>query len=302
VRTDTKMAVYSIRDLEKLTGIKKHTIRIWEQRYSIISPRRTDTNIRYYTDEELRHLFNVALLNRNGFKISKLATMSTEQVSSLVAGIVEQDNTANSQTEALTLAMLNFDEAAFERIFGMFEHDNGFERSIVELIYPFLERLNALWLNRSISPAHEKFITHLIRRKLSCAIDALPLTTHRDAPIFFLYLPDGESHELTLMFMNFLLRSRQHRVVYLGMGVTLSDLRDACGTLQPSYVFTMLDTPLIRQTVQHYLDNASLAVTSGQLLVTGSQVFTSAVRPPNNCRLLSGMADTLGFLDTLKRK
>jgi MerR family transcriptional regulator, light-induced transcriptional regulator len=297
------MAIYSIRDLEKLTGIKKHTIRIWEQRYGIIKPRRTDTNIRYYTDDELRHLFNVALLNRNGIKISKLATMPAEQVSAVVAGIMEQNNTPSSHTETLTLAMLNFDEATFERIFAMHQNDYGFEQTMTRLIYPFLERLNALWLNRSISPAHEKFITHLIRRKLSCAIDDLPFASNRDAPVFFLYLPEGESQELTLMFMNYILRNRHHRVVYLGMGVSLTDLRDACGTLEPSYVFTILDSPLVRQTVQHYVNNAALAISAGQLLVTGSQVFHSnTLQLPDNVRLLGGMTEALSFLDSIKRK
>jgi MerR family transcriptional regulator, light-induced transcriptional regulator len=303
VHTDTrKMAVYSIRDLEKLTGIKKHTIRIWEQRYRLIQPRRTDTNIRYYTDDELRLLFNVALLNRNGYKISKLASMPTEQIASLVAGIAEQQDNPNAQIDALTLAMLNLDEPGFERIFTTYEEDRGIEQTMIELVYPLLENLKALWITRSISPAHEKFVIHLIRRKMLRAIDQVPLTTQRDAHIFFLYLPEGESHELTLLFMHLILRSRQHRVVYLGTGISLTDLRDACGTLPPHFVFTILDTPLMRNSVQHYLDHASTAIQQGQLLVTGSQVFLNPVKPSNNLTVLSGLPDTLTFLDTLKKR
>lgn len=295
------MAIYSIRDLEKLTGIKKHTIRIWEQRYRIISPRRTDTNIRYYTDEDLRLLFNVALLNRNGYKISKLAKMQPQEIASVVSNISEQNNSQSGQIDTLTLAMLNLDEATFERIFHNHTHEFGFESTMAELIYPLLENLKALWITRSVSPAHEKFISHLIRRKLQRAIDECELNTSRDAQIFFLYLPEGEAQELTLLFMHYLLRSRHHRVVYLGSGTSLSDLRDACGALRPDYVFTILDGPLARQSVQQYLDNAGQTVAGSQLLITGAQLFLNPVRMPDNARVLNGLPDTLAFLSTLKR-
>ena len=296
------MSVYSIRDLEKLTGIKKHTIRIWEQRYRIITPRRTDTNIRYYTDDELRLLFNVALLNRNGYKISKLAKMQPEEIAGVVSGIAEQPSNPNKQIDSLTLAMLNLDEYAFERIFVAHADEFGFENTMVQLVYPLLENLKSLWITRSVSPAHEKFVSHLIRRKLLCAIDATPLPNSRNTEVFYLYLPEGESQELTLLFMHYLLRQREFRVIYLGNGTSLGDLRDACGTLQPDYVFTILDVPLARQSIQHYLDTAALAVEGSELLVTGTQVFLNEVKLPSNARLLSGMQDTLQFLSDLRKR
>lgn len=296
------MAIYSIRDLEKLTGIKAHTIRIWEQRYGMVKPARTDTNIRYYTDENLRMLFNIALLNRHGYKISKLAKMSTDDIATRVADIAKNNGSQNTQIDALTLAMIDLDEATFDRIFSTSTLENGFERTMVELVYPFLDKLNVLWLTNSISPAHEKFIGHLIRRKLMCAIDREPASVSRDSATFVLYLPDDESQELTLLFMHYLLRNRRQRVVYLGHKISLSDLEDATQPLQPDYVFTILQEPIPRQPIQGYLDAAARVAQPSQLLLTGAQLFVNPVKLPANARILNGLQDTIHFLDALMLK
>jgi len=295
------MAIYSIRDLEKLTGIKAHTIRIWEQRYRLVSPARTETNIRYYTDDNLRHLFNIALLNRYGYKISKLAKMQPEEVAAKVADIAESNNSPNTQVEALTLAMIDFDEAAFDRIFGTYSWENGFEQTVLQLIYPFLDRLGVLWMAHSVSHAHEKFITNLIRRKLFVAIDKESITTADQGAKFLLYLPDGEGQELTLLFMHFLLKSRHHKVVYLGNGITLDDLRDACQSFKPEYIFTILHTPLARQSIQTYVDTAAKTCGTAQILFSGAQMFVNPVKLPPNARCLTGLPDALRLLDELPR-
>jgi MerR family transcriptional regulator, light-induced transcriptional regulator len=296
------MAIYSIRDLEKLTGIKAHTIRIWEQRYRLIEPARTDTNIRYYTDENLRHLFNIALLNRHGYKISRLAKMQPEEIAARVSEIAENNGSQNAQIDALTLAMIDLDEVTFDRIFQAYTWEHGFESTMLELVYPFLDKLNVLWLTNSVSPAHEKFIGNLIRRKLMCAIDKESVENTRDAATFLLYMPEGESQELTLLFMHYLLRHRGHRVIYLGANTSVNDLRDACQPLRPHYIFTILQEPLPRQSIQNYIDTASNAVMGGQMLLTGAQLFVNQVKLPTNATVLNGLPDTLQFLDALKVK
>ncbi len=293
------MAIYSIRDLEKLTGIKAHTIRIWEQRYRLVSPARTETNIRYYTDENLRHLFNVALLNRYGYKISKLAKMQPAEIAARVAEIAENNTSPNAQVDALTLAMIDLDEVAFDRIFSTYHQDHGFERTMLELVYPFLDKLNVLWLTHSVSPAHEKFISNLIRRKLMCAIDRQEVDPLKHGATFLLYLPEGESQERTLLFMHYLLRSRHHKVVYLGANTSLNDLRDACQPLKPDYVFTILQEPLARQSIQHYIDHCIQSVLGSRLLLTGAQLFVNEVKLPAGAQRLGGLPDTLRFLDEL---
>ncbi|MFN0013459.1 MAG: MerR family transcriptional regulator [Saprospiraceae bacterium] len=295
------MAIYSIRDLEKLTGIKAHTIRIWEQRYGLVAPSRTDTNIRFYSDENLRHLFNVALLNRYGYKISKLAKMQPEEVATKVADFAQNNNSPNAQVEALTLAMLDFDEAAFDRIFAAYFWENGFEQTLIQLIYPFLDRLTALWMAHNVSRAHEKFITNLIKRKMMVAIDkeSAPSNDASGVKKLLLYLPDSEGQELTLLFLHYLLKVRHHNVIYLGAGISLDDLRDAAESFKPDYVFTILHTSLHKQPVQAYIDSAAQIAAPAQILLTGAQVFANPLKLPPNAHRLSGMSDTLQFLDTL---
>jgi DNA-binding transcriptional MerR regulator len=296
------MAYYSIRDLEKLTGIKAHTIRIWEQRYQLISPARTETNIRFYTDDNLRHLFNIALLNKQGLKISHIAKLHPEEVNARATDIAQNGSGQNAHIDSLTLAMIDLDEAAFDRVYTAYHWEHGFERTMLEVIYPFLDKLNVLWLTNSVSAAHERFISSLIRRKLMTAIDQEPLHVNRDAETFLLYSPEGDAQELTLLFMHYLLRSRQHRVIYLGTNTTLGDLRDACQTLKPNYIFTILQEPLARQSVQNYVDHASSCASSSQLLLTGAQMFVNPVKLPLNVKVLNGLPDTLQFLDALKRR
>ena len=294
------MAIYSIRDLEKLTGIKAHTIRIWEQRYRLIEPARTNTNIRYYTDDNLRHLFNIALLNRHGYKISKLAKMRPEEIADRVSDISANNDSQNTQIDALTLAMIDLDEIQFDQIFSTYTWEHGFERAMLELVYPFLDKLNVLWLAQSVSPAHEKFISNLIRRKLMCAIDKEPFELARDASTLLLYLPEGETQELTLLFLHYLLRNRRQKVVYLGANTSLSDLRDACQPLQPDFVYTILHEPFGRQTVQAYVDQAADRIGRATLLLSGPQIFMNPVKLPANARVLNGLGDTLQFLDAIQ--
>ena len=294
------MAIYSIRDLEKLTGIKAHTIRIWEQRYGLVTPARTDTNIRYYTDENLRHLFNVALLNKNGLKISKLAQMTPEEIAAKGAAIAQNNPNPNSQIDALTLAMIDLNEAAFEQVFVEYVGIHKFESAMLELVYPFLDKLRLLWLTNSISPAHEKFVGQIIRRKLMCAVDqAVPKP---DSPVFLLYSPEGEMQELTLLFIQYLLRSRGMRVAYLGANVAVGDLKDACHALKPDYVFTILQEPLPRHPIQIYVDNIAQAIGNSELLLTGQQFFVGPINLPPSATVLNGLPGTLQFLDGIKAK
>ncbi len=295
------MAIYSIRDLEKLTGIKAHTIRIWEQRYGLITPARTETNIRYYTDENLRLLFNIALLNRNGLKISKLALMKPEDIAAKGAELTKNKNSVNSQIEALTLSMIDLDESAFENVFTGYVASYGFETTMVSLIYPFLDKLRILWLTSSINPAQEKFIGQLIRRKLMSTIDRLPpIAAKRGVEKIVLYSPEGESQELALLFVQYLIRARQIQAVYLGANVGLNDLREACQMLHPEYVLTILQDPIPRQSIQQYIDHAAQSIGNGRLLLTGAQLFVGPITLPANAMIINGLGETLQFLDGLR--
>jgi len=297
------VAVYSIRDLEKLSGVKAHTLRIWEQRYGIISPKRTDTNIRYFEDDDLKFILNVALLNRNGVKISKIARMSTLEIAEKVALLSEEPNSEDgSQLDALTLAMIAMDEYKFDRIVNASIRQIGFERSMLEVIYPFLEKLSILWLTGSISPVQENFISYLIRQKLIVAIDQEPLPApSMHSPSFAIYLPQGERQELSLLFMCYLLKARGNRVFYLGQDITIPDLKDACDIQQPHYIFTMITETFARESVQQYIDRLATTFPGVQILLSGYQVVAQEVHPPANVTILKSLDQTMYFLSQLEQ-
>lgn len=296
------MAVYSISDLEKLSGVKAHTLRIWEQRYGIIEPKRTDTNIRYYEDDDLKFILNVALLNRNGVKISKIAQMSRQDIADKVAAISGGAHSqGEDQLDALTIAMIEMDEYKFDRIVGASINQIGFERSMLEVIYPFLEKLSILWLTGSISPVQENFISYLIRQKLIVALDKeqLPLPGQH-APRFVIYLPQGERQELSILFMSYLLKARGMQVLYLGQDITIPDLKDVYNIQRPDYIFTMITETFARESVQQYVDRLSNSFPDVQILLSGYQVVVQEVLPSANVTILKSLEQTIAFLSRLE--
>jgi MerR family transcriptional regulator, light-induced transcriptional regulator len=294
------VAVYSIRDLEKLSGIKAHTIRIWEQRYGVIAPKRTKTNIRYYQDDDLKFLLNVSLLNKNGVKISKIAKMSRQAVAEKVATIAEINFENSTQLDALTLSMIEMDEQKFDRIVSMNIQQLGFERTMLEVIYPFLDKLGVLWLTGSINPVQENFISYLIRQKIIVAIDQEPIPQGKQVKKFIIYLPEGEKQELTLLFMHYILKSRRNHVLYLGQDISVADLRDACKVHKPDFIFTMISETFAKEPVQKYVDKLSETFPDCQILLSGYQVVAQKVTAPQNVRVLRSLDHTLEFLEVMK--
>lgn len=295
------MAIYSISDLEKLSGIKTHTIRMWEQRYGILHPRRTDTNIRYYEDDDLKLLLNVALLNRHGYKISKIAAMSKADIAEKVGDVSEIRAGLDAEIDLLTLSAIEMDEYKFSRILDNHIEQLGFEQAMLEVLYPFMEKLSLLWLTGSIKPVQENFITQLIRNKLIVAIENEPLNTDRSAPKFILYLPREEQQELSLLFMQYLLKKRHFQVVNLGPNMALVDLKEACQIHHPNYVFTILSETFNKEPVQRYLESLAEASLGAHLLLTGYLVASQAVKTPENTTVLSSLDETIEMLDRLSQ-
>ena len=168
------MATYSIKDIEHLSGIKAHTLRIWEKRYNIIVPKRTQTNIRYYDDEDLKRLLNVSVLNRYGYKISSIANLHEKEIRNEILAITSKYGDLSAQIENLIVAMVDFDKAYFDKIFNKSIMSRGLEETMLKVIYPFFEKIGILWQTGNINPAQEHFISNLIRQKLIVAIDDLP--------------------------------------------------------------------------------------------------------------------------------
>lgn len=272
---------------------------MWEQRYDIVSPKRTQTNIRYYEDEDLKLLLNIALLNKNGIKISKIAKMDKDEIAEKVSAISEINFANATQLDALTISMIEMDEYKFDRIVSTNIEQVGFERTMLEVIYPFLEKLSVLWLTGSINPAQENFMSYLIRQKIIVAIDKEPLATGKHAKKFVIYLPEGEKQELSMLFMHYLLKSRRHQVIYIGQEMSLTDLKDTYDIQKPDYIFTMISETFTKEPVQNYVDKMAETFTESQVLLSGYQMVAQDVKPGKNITILKSLHQMITFLDQL---
>jgi DNA-binding transcriptional MerR regulator len=296
------LAVYSISDLEKLTGIKAATLRAWEQRYDIVTPKRTATNIRYYLDEDLRELLNVALLNRNGMRISQIAKMRTEERSQKVVEISSINVSPDTQLDALTLSAVEMDEFKFSHIIDTNIRQRGFEETMLEVIYPFLDKLGVLYFTGSVTPVQEAFIGNLLRRKLIAATDALPAPQQQGSPVFGLYLPDGERQELSLLFVEYLLRKRGFLSLYLGGDVSASDLIDVVSCTHVDYLFTIFSSAFVHEPVDRHVANVLKGCPELTLLLSGYQVTMHDFSGEARVRVVNGLDDMLTFVAGLKEE
>ena len=292
------VAVYTISDLAKLSGVKAPTLRVWERRYGILQPKRTPANARYYDDEDVRHLLNVALLNRAGMRISRIAELSPRELARRAAEQADVGTENSLQLDALTLSMLEMDEDRFERILDVNEEQLGFEATMMTVILPFLDKLSVLWLTGSVKPVQELFTSGLIRRKLTVAIEALPRPDPAEAPRLLLFLPEGETQEMSLMLLHYLARSRGYRVYYLGRDIGVGDLEDAAPIVRPDLVFAIATETFRGGSIEAYARRARAAVAPATLLLSGYQATSSAIAGLEGVRVLPSMPDTLHYLET----
>jgi DNA-binding transcriptional MerR regulator len=218
---------FSIKDLENLSGIKAHTIRIWEKRYNLLEPERTETNIRYYNLASLQKLLNVSFLNNNGYKISKIAKLKRESIPLLVKEISEKSDSKENSINAFKLSMLNFDQALFYNTYESLAKEKSFKDIFYNIFIPLLSEIGMLWQTDSITPAHEHFITTLIRQKILVSTELYQSKkTNISNKTFVLYLPDNEVHELGLMYINYEIISKGYHSIFLGQSVPIDSLID----------------------------------------------------------------------------
>lgn len=282
------MKKYSIRDIEKLTGIKAHTLRMWEKRYQILEPDRTQTNIRKYSDQELKRMLNISILNSCGIKISHIANLSDQELSEKVMELQKQTNSEEVFIERMVVSMISMDEDAFEEVLVECIKAKGFEQAMLLVIYPFLSKIGVLWQTGSINPAQEHFISHLIRQKLMVACDQLK-EKNPDKGTFILYLPVNEMHEIGLLFYNFMLRSRGYKVIYLGQAVPFDDLEKVIRIRPAEYLLTFLVSPVTDPGPQEYLNKLHRTFPNQKIFVTGYQIATreELTYHPNVIKILS---------------
>ncbi|GIV40012.1 MAG: MerR family transcriptional regulator [Thermonema sp.] len=293
------MGKYSIKEVEHLSGIKAHTLRMWEQRYGIVQPKRTGTNIRYYDDADLRRLMNIALLTKHGMRISKVAKMSDEELQKAVLQLEAQNSGQEETIDALALAMLELDEYRFEKVLSTAIVKYGFDKTFLEIVHPFMKRVGLLWQTSAICPAHEHFISCLIRQKLIVAIDAQAINPRSDKARFLLFLPEGEWHELTLLFSHYLIKKQGFPVLYLGQSVPMNDAVEAYRQWQPEYLLTVITThPPIKE-MQAFLYELSETFSKSKMLITGHNVVGQGWDMPDNLHLLNKIEDLVYFLESI---
>jgi DNA-binding transcriptional MerR regulator len=292
---------YSIKDLENLTGIKAHTIRMWEQRYAIIKPDRTDSNIRLYGTEELKLMLNIALLNNHGFKISRIAQMTSSEVNEKVLETIHKNTNYEDQINALTIAMIDLEEEQFERIMSSNILQHGFEKTMMYIIYPFLTRIGTLWITSSINPAQEHFISNLIRQKIIVAIDGYFEPNRVNPKKFLLFLPEGELHEISLLFGAYLIKSRGNKLIYLGQSLPLQDVIMVDEIHKVDYLFCIITSSPSSDQIQNYVNNLAKGFPNAQILLSGYQVVGQDIQTPNNVTILTSISQMLEFVEDLKK-
>jgi len=288
---------YSIREIEQLSGIKAHTLRIWEQRYNFIKPKRTETNIRYYDDEDLRFVLNVSLLKENGHKISRICSMPEHEIQLEVSRLMEKKLGFSEQIQSLTLAMLELDEDRFEKTLSKNILQIGFERTMMNLIYPFFQRIGILWQTGAITPAQEHFISYLVRQKIIVAIDGQIVSSTNYLGKYLLYLPENELHEMSLLFSAYIIKSRNNKVIYVGQNVPHEDLVNIYMDHNPDFLLTALTSNPPSHEVQGYIYKLSESFENSKVLVSGRQVVGQDLEIPDNVVQLNKLQDLIDFCD-----
>jgi MerR family transcriptional regulator, light-induced transcriptional regulator len=273
---------YQIKDLENISGIKAHTIRIWEQRYEIFEPERTTTNIRYYSDSDLKKLLNIVYLLDRGYKISAFKNMSEEEISTLVRRMSKDD----PDSESFLLAMLDYNSQYFDNLLTKSVYNFGIEGSLSKIIYPLIEKVGILWVTGSINPSHEHFFSNIIRQKLFSWIDALPepAETHKT---FLMFLPYFEQHEIGLLYANYLARLAGHRVVYLGQNVPTEDVIKASEVISPDYLLTFIVANQTAEEISSYLNHLSEQLPKFKIIFSGIQIANNPVKEKANLKAIA---------------
>ena len=254
---DNMKSDFSIKDLENISGIKAHTIRIWEKRYKLLEPERTETNIRHYGLRSLQKLLNVAFLNSNGIKISKIAKLSNEEVSAHVREIASRGNIEHHAINAFKMSMFHFDQILFYKTYMNLLESYTFREIFYDVFIPLLNEMGLLWQTNTISPAHEHFISVHIKQKILLNIEKLQSLEPKPATrTFVLFLPENEIHDIGLLFVNYELRSRGYHTIFLGESIPMESLSDVLEFFNEiTFISYFTVKPIEREDVLIYLDN-----------------------------------------------
>jgi DNA-binding transcriptional MerR regulator len=292
------MNAFTIKDLENLSGIKAHTIRIWEQRYHFLKPQRTDTNIRYYSNEELKTILNIALLNKYGFKISHIDRMQPGEIREKILTLGDVKAIQERIVNELVQEMVDLNIEKLEKILAGYIASKGIERTVIQIIFPFLEKIGLLWLTGHINPAQEHLVTNVIRQKLIVAIESCITHLKVDKTVL-LFLPEGEHHELGLLFMYYMLKSRGIKTIYLGANVPLKDAAYVVKLKNPDILFTHLTATSSNFNFERFLNGINSQVNQVQVVISGQLTHNYTKNIPQNVNFKRSLSEVMDYLSSI---
>jgi len=284
------MSRYSIKDLEQITGVKAHTIRVWERRYGIIQPKRTQTNIRFYSDDDLKRLLNISMLNASGIKISHLAKLESIDLEAKVIELTRSNKLEDASISKLILATVNFDEDLFESILSRSLLEKGMEETISQVLFPFFQQVGVLWQVGSINPAQEHFISNLIRQKLFAAIDSVSGSSNEDAKRIIFFLREGEFHEISILFYNYIAKRNGMRTLYLGQDLPFKDLDRVIEDYHAHALVTSFINSEKGDGVNDYLNRLDVNFAPMKIFVTGLQLRQKNISIPSGLTVFSSVS------------
>lgn len=292
------MNAFTIKDLENLSGIKAHTIRIWEQRYSFLNPLRTETNIRSYSNSELQTVLNIALLNKYGYKISHINRMTPVEINEKVLSLSQVQAQQERLVNALIDRMMRIQMEEFESLLDGYIRVQGIEKTILEIVFPFLERIGILWVTNHIIPAQEHLVSNVIRQKLIMGIEktARPVPS---AQSMLLFLPEGEHHEMSLLFIYYLLKSRGIKVLYLGANVPLKDVEYLAKIKSPDVLYTHLTSIPNNFSLDKFLVNLHKRMPERQFIISGVLTQYYKKKIPANILFKRSLSEVMDYVSTL---
>lgn len=292
-----KMNKFSIKDIETITGIKSHTIRVWEQRYNLLQTKRTDTNIRYYDDDDLRFLLNVSILNDSGIKISEIVKMSLQEIAEKVESLSEVENNYTCHIQSLVKYSLELNEEEFKKSFNQAVKKIGFEQTMIQVTYPFLKKVGIMWQTGMINPAQEHFATNLIKQKLIVAIFSVKPFEIEGVKKFLLFLPENEYHEIALLFAYYMIKLHGHKVLYLGQSLSLNYVREVIDSYHPDYIFSILTNSMNHSDINDSVRSFVKSFPNQTILLAGNALKDHKLDDLTNVVNLQDVADLLSFLN-----
>ena len=293
---------FSIKDLENLSGIKAHTIRIWEKRYDLFHPKRTNTNIRCYSTESLQKVLNVAFLNKNGYKISKIAKLNHEGISKLVKEIASKELNKNDHSiNVLKLAMLTFDQQLFSKSYKELIDKKPFKTIFYDVFMPLLNEIGLLWQTETISPAHEHFISTNIKQKILLNIEnAQEVQKNNSTKIFVFFLPENEIHDIGLLFINYQLITKGYQTLFLGQSIPIDCLKDLLKFYDAIIFISYFTVKPVKAEIDGYLNdfyNKLLKDKNNELWVLGNMIsHLNPSNTPTQIMLFSSIKKLIGAL------